>query len=383
MGGSPLGGAVAPGGPGGGGPPSGAAGGDLGGTYPNPSVLKLRGVPLSETVEDALDTGDRILLSSNPGGDPGNGSLSLLPAPSQDQLLVYQDGTGIFWAEAPELDVTVYLAQYLGHPIRGLNFGASSIPIGGSGTVALTMGQCQGHVIRFIGALTGDRTVTLPQSNGAAGRVHTLVNATTGAYLLRVEGYAGGFCYLLPGQSKVVTTDDQDVMRGDDLRSLVLEKLIDLTGIAAGSTADVCALPANVTIDLLEGLETTAIEPGTLQLSAGTNTTPVDAIHRDCFADSTIGTVGTLHGKDKTLLGALLSTDGYGWLTEARTLKLKVGGVGTATAGQVRVFLRARYLGVLPPRPRTATPRRERTRRGRDPRRGRYRDPRRRRHFHT
>lgn len=345
---------------GGGGPPSGAASGDLGGNYPGPSVLKLRTVPLAEAVEDAADTGGRILISSNPLGTPGNGSITLLPAPTQDQLLVFQDGVGLFWAEAPELEVTTYFLQYLGHPDSGLNLGAVSVPIGGSGTVALTMAQCQLHAIRFTGALTGNRTVTLPQANGGAGRVHTLVNATTGTHLLRVEGYAGGVCYLLPGQSKVVTTDDQDVMRGDDLRSLVLEKIIDLTGIAAGSTADVCALPANTTIDLLEGLETTAIEPGTLQLSAGTNTTPVDAIHRDCFADSTIGTVGTLHGKDKTLLGALLSTDGYGWLTEARTLKLKVGGVGTATAGQVRVFLRARYLGVLRLRPRTAAPRRER-----------------------
>ncbi len=89
----------------------------------------------------------------------------------------------------------------------------------------------------------------------------------------------------------------------------------------------------------------TAITPSGLQLNAGTNTTPVDAVYRNIFADSDLGTLNTLHGKDKTKLGALMTDDGYGLLTAAAELRLKLGGVGTATAGVVRAHFRGRYLG--------------------------------------
>lgn len=329
---------------GGGGPPSGAAGGDLGGTYPNPSVLKLRTVPLAEAVEDAADTGNRLLISSNPGGDPGNGSFSLVPAPAEAAGLLSFDESqspAIDWRTILNMDLRV--ASLTGTDGAGLNFGAGSVSVaGGAGTQTLTAAQCGAMIVRLTGALTANRTVQLP---AGGGRPHHLIRATTGDYLLRIEGPLGGACYLLPGQSKTVLVDDQGVLRGEDLDVLLYRADVALTGIVAGNSVVLCALPPPCTVDLCEALETTAITPSGLQLNAGTNTTPVDAVYRNIFADSDLGTLNTLHGKDKTKLGALMTDDGYGLLTAAAELRLKLGGVGTATAGVVRALFRGRYLG--------------------------------------
>jgi hypothetical protein len=316
--------------------------GDVQGTPVDTTVTAIQGVPVDlGTPAD----GQLLVLQEDEGV-----KVKKIAAPSsEDSLLRFKDGGGIAWDEAPSLNLTTRFAQYLGHQGSGLQFGADTVSVTGIGTVALTTGQCEQHVLRLTGALTGDRTVTLPAHSAGAGRVHTLINATTGDYLLRVEGPSGGAFYLLPGQSRRVVTDDAGVLRGEALDVLELVRTITLTGDT--DSADVvrvlCKLPPRVIVERVELLTLEAASDAGHLSSVGTVPPGVGPGYDDLIARQvTPGTSDPPLGWAAATLGAGMSTEGSAYFASAETVRhVSRPDSGTLTTGQVRIHLTARYLG--------------------------------------
>ena len=72
---------------------------------------------------------------------------------------------------------------------------------GGAGTQALTNTNLSSHIVRPPGAITGNRTITIPGHRRQGAPVY---QRHDGALHGAARGRAGGFCYLLPGQSREV-----------------------------------------------------------------------------------------------------------------------------------------------------------------------------------
>lgn len=330
--GSPLSGAVAPGG-GGGGPPSGAAEGDLSGTYPNPSVAKVGGVAF-----DMTDAGPGAVLV---GGGSG---FECIPDPGAVSLFVF-DGAPM-WSEAPELPNTVYFGGYEGHPSEGLRFGAVDVPVGGSGSVALTANLLMRHVVRLVGTLTGNRVVSLP---AGSGRTHLFVNQTDGDFTLRLQGPSGGFAYLLPGQARQIWVDDLGVLHGEALDVLELVRSLSIVGDT--SAADVvrvlCALPPTTMVDRVEQLTIAAPSDAAHVSSVGTEPGGMSPGYQDLLARATTPlATDPPRGKTAASLGAAMSTDGSAYYAASQLVRhVSRPSSGTLTTGRVRVRLVGRYLG--------------------------------------
>jgi hypothetical protein len=86
-------------------------------------------------------------------------------------------------------------------------FSYTSIDVSGSGNYAITQAQVGYNVYRFVGVLTGNRTITFPTTLAQ----FTVRNETTGAFTLTVKTSAGAGTVVGTNEAKIVYCDGSDI----------------------------------------------------------------------------------------------------------------------------------------------------------------------------
>lgn len=215
--------------------------------------------------------------------------------------------------------------------------GSASVSLG-STSVALTAANVATGHVTLTGALSGATTATLP----TGARAVWLTNGTTGTYTLRIAGFSGGFCYLLPGQTKRVVQDASGILRGEGLKVLAYDEIIDLDGDTVGTNDHTLfEIPPGATFTACEVITEEAAASGSAACSLGT-----DATYSDLLVSTAIGTVGTVLGAATADAGSAWTSKISAYFRTGGTMKIRnTVTTATLTAGRVRVQVIGRYLG--------------------------------------
>lgn len=216
--------------------------------------------------------------------------------------------------------------------------GYNDVSVAGSGSVSLSTSDTEWAYVDLIGALSGDRTVSLPN----AQRSLLVRNGTTGTYTLRLTGSAGGFTYLAPGQVRRVYTNGTSLV-GEALRVEEFETTVDLSSGYTVGDHDVTLfkVPAAFDVDRVEIRCTTSVATGSAAVSVG-----VSGSYNQLVLSTAIATAGDVVGLDTAEAGADFTDKIAAHYSTAQTLTLRVTvTTATLTAGALRVMVVGRYVG--------------------------------------
>lgn len=131
---------------------------------------------------------------------------------------------------------TATITSYTDHRITNAQFtGRLSKSVAGSGSVTLTAEEARNHVLNFTGALTGNKTVVVP--NGP--QVWHMFNTTTGAFTLTVKTAAGTGINVAQTKAVTLEADGTNVVTcNTDTAALGAQPLdAELTALAALTSA--------------------------------------------------------------------------------------------------------------------------------------------------
>lgn len=165
----------------GGGSPSGAAGGDLSGTYPNPTVAKILGNTIPVNAAGALTNDGAGNLTWTPAG--GGGTVTSVSVVTANGI------SGSVATATTTPAITLTLGAITPTSVNGITFSGSG-SIANSGVTSLTAFTGSGT---SSGTNTGDQTITLTSEATGSGTGSFVVTLTNSAVIGKVlTGYVSG-----------------------------------------------------------------------------------------------------------------------------------------------------------------------------------------------